>query len=110
MKIKTWFSELTIAHRLALIGAVAATGLVMVGGIHHSTLSEIESVVESYTEATVNMEELDMLTGQLLAEKESAYRYLKLADFAQQTQWQIQSKQNDEALLKLSKQIGRAHV
>ena len=105
MKIKTWFAELTIAHRLALIGAVAAMGLLVVGGIHHSTLTEVESVVESYTEATVNMEELDMLTGDLLAEKESAYRYLKLADFEQKEAWQNQSKQNDEALLKLAKAL-----
>jgi methyl-accepting chemotaxis protein len=105
MKIKTWFTELTIAHRLALIGALAALGLVVVGGIHHSTLAEIESVVESYTEATVNMENLGVLESDLLTETESAYRYLKLADFRQQEEWQIQTKQNDEALLKLAKDL-----
>jgi len=108
--IKAWFSSLTIVGRLRLIGGVAALGMLIAGYIHHNGLNTIESVIDEYTESTVVMEDLDMFTGDLFIEQESATRYLKFNDREAKAKWQEYSQRNDELLAKLSKEMPTAEM
>ncbi len=100
--IKQWFVELTIVGRLRLIGGMAMAGMLLSGLIHNNALHEVEAVVEQYTKASFNMEDLDMLTGDLYVEEESALRYLKFSDRAAKDKWLEFSKHNDEVIKNLA--------
>ncbi len=100
--IRTWFLKLTIVGRLRLIGVVAALGMLLSGFIHNNALDEVESVVKQYTEASINMEDLDMLTGDLFIENESATGYLEFSDRTGRAKWEEFSKRNDKVLTVLA--------
>ncbi len=103
--IKTWFSELTIVGRLRLIGGVAVIGMLIAGFAHNHALDAVEDVIERYTQASLNMEDLDMLSVNLLAEKESAINFLRLAEQEEKARWQSISEQNDKDLAALAKKL-----
>ncbi|MDQ7057963.1 MAG: hypothetical protein Q9N62_05800 [Ghiorsea sp.] len=96
--LRAWFAKLTIVGRLRLIGSAAVLGMLITGVVHQNALDTVESVVDQYTESSLNMEKLDILMVKMLAEKESAVNFLRLSDQEDKVRWQAFSQDNDKAL------------
>ncbi len=99
--LKEWFSRLTIANRLTLIGVVAALGMLLVGVIHQSEMRNAHNTLNELTQTTNQIELMEGLIGSLLHEYNKGLLYLKYSDRASKQAWQHYTDMNDERLTKL---------
>ncbi len=99
--IKAWFAKMTIVERLRLIGAVALLGLFLVAFTHSFLLRKVESIVTSFTQSTMVMEDMDMFMADLFQEKEATQAFLQFSQKSGLSKWEVFSLKNDKALDKL---------
>jgi len=97
-KALSWFDRLTIIHRLALIGILAAVGMLIAGLIHNQSVSSINQAADKVTSASELMETLDGLTSDVFVEFDAASRYLKFSEKEGKQTWEQYSARNDKAI------------
>ncbi|MDQ6977326.1 MAG: hypothetical protein Q9M75_04365, partial [Ghiorsea sp.] len=89
---------LSIGKRLALIGMLAALGMLVAGFIHMNSVAKINQSVETVSHAQSLMEKLDALMGDVFIEFEAGSRYLKYADKGAKVTWAAYTQKNDKVI------------
>ena len=89
---------LSIDKRLALIGMLAALGMLVAGFIHMNSVTKISQAVDTVSKARAQMEQLSSLMGDVFIEFEAASRYLKYSAKNAKGTWQDYSDNNDKVI------------
>ncbi|MDX8387443.1 MAG: methyl-accepting chemotaxis protein [Ghiorsea sp.] len=104
-KILSCLDNLSIGRRLAMIGVLAAVGMLLTGLVHNKSMSDVSAVSAKVAQAATLMEKLDGLKGDIYVEFEGASRYLEFGSVEGENTWQSYSSVNDEAVDALAKQL-----
>ncbi|MBL4658766.1 MAG: PAS domain-containing protein, partial [Alcanivoracaceae bacterium] len=103
--ILTKLDGLSIGKRLSLIGLLAALGMLVAGMIHMKSVAKISQAVDAASEVGGQMEQLGILTRDVLIEFEAASRYLTYATQDTKVTWQDYSGKNDEVIKDLKENL-----
>ncbi|MDX8395458.1 MAG: methyl-accepting chemotaxis protein [Mariprofundaceae bacterium] len=101
----SWIKQQTIAMRLAVIGGVAAFGMIASGIVHEWSMGEMQAIADRYDQSAELMEVLDGLSGSVLAEYNATQMFIHDKNPSSFTEWKTLSDENDVKIDRLATEL-----